>query len=78
MKVTLANTIGAALLGAISASVYVYRPYFLSLANFLTRFRVQSFWHHHGASLHLLPKLSEGLEIPKICGMPLYYITQVI
>ena len=74
MKITLANTIGAALLGAISASVYVYRPYLLSLADFLIRFRVQSFWNHCGASLHLLPQFSEGLEIPKICGI----ITQVI
>ena len=75
MKITLANTIGAALLGAISASVYVYRPYLLSPANFLTRFRIQSFRHHRGAGLHLLPQLSEGLAVPKICGMPL---TQVI
>jgi len=68
MKVTLANTIGAALLGAISASMYVYRLKKL-LADFLTHFRTQSFRNHRGASLHLLLQLSEGLEVPEICGM---------
>jgi len=69
MKVTLGNTIGAALLGAIAASVCVQVIPTSVLAVILTHFHFKSFRRRCSASLHLLLQLSKGLEVPEIYGI---------
>ena len=70
MKVTLGNTIGAAFLGAIAASLCVQVNLCPGLlAVILTQIHVKPFRHLCSASLHLLLQLSEGLEVPEICGI---------